>query len=168
MFIKISNLSDGDHELDFEEPVKEFDLHEPFYGSAVIKVKLSKLNNQVILNTNLDLHADLTCDRCGSNYAANLKTNYKTVYFFGKQQLGDKHDFNITYLPADTDKIYLNNDIRDYSILSVPMKKLCKADCKGLCFKCGQNLNLKKCNCPNNEIDSRWAPLLDIKNKINN
>jgi uncharacterized protein len=47
--------------------------------------------------------------------------------------------------------------------LAVPMKPLCRDDCKGLCGTCGQNLNEGLCDCEP-EIDPRWAALQELKN----
>jgi len=48
------------------------------------------------------------------------------------------------------------------------MKKLCKEDCKGLCPRCGKNLNEDNCICTEKEIDPRWEPLEKLRNKLNN
>ncbi len=168
MFIKIANLSDGDHEFDFNEPIKEFDLGEPFYGNVDIKAKISKINNQIILNMFFDIHAKLICDRCGTTFDNLLQCNYQMVYIFGSKQADDNSGFNVSYLSPNEDKIYLDKDIRDYSILAVPMKKLCREDCKGLCYLCGQDLNKGTCNCSKDKVDVRWAPLMDLKNKLSN
>lgn len=47
--------------------------------------------------------------------------------------------------------------------LAVPMKPLCREDCKGLCGTCGQNLNEGDCDCEP-EVDPRWAALRELKN----
>jgi uncharacterized protein len=91
------------------------------------------------------------------------------VYLFGQdKELNDNNDANLVYLPIETDKIDISQDVRDFCIIALPMKKLCSEDCKGLCFKCGTNLNEKECSCTKEEIDIRWQPLLDLKNKLNN
>jgi uncharacterized protein len=72
---------------------------------------------------------------------------------------------DVVYIHPDTDKIDLDKDIRDYAILAVPMKKLCSVDCKGLCPKCGNNLNEGPCNCSEEEIDPRWEPIRKLKSK---
>ena len=59
----------------------------------------------------------------------------------------DNDSIDISYLPLEADKIDITKDVRDYSLLAIPMKKLCKEDCKGLCAKCGKNLNEGNCNC---------------------
>jgi uncharacterized protein len=52
--------------------------------------------------------------------------------------------------------------------LSIPLKVLCKDDCKGLCPRCGINLNDTSCSCDTTDTDPRWAPLSKLKDESNN
>ena len=166
MNIKISNLSDGIHNYKFEEAVSELGLEEPFIENLLVDAELKKSHNQVILDTKLSIKTSFNCDRCNKNFNTVLTSSYRMVYMFGTEPV-DSGSINITYLSLETDKISIDNDVRDYALLSIPMKKLCKEDCKGLCTKCGKDLNDGDCGCQRNEIDNRWLPLLELKNKIN-
>ena len=167
MIIKISNLSEGIHHLEFDENAKDIGIDEPFFGNVNVKVELSKLHNQIILQADISANASFICDRCTKDFNTVLSSNYKMVYLFGPEP-EDNNDISVTFLPMDTDKIILDEDVRDYAVLSVPMKKLCKEDCKGLCVNCGKDLNEGDCGCQKNQIDSRWLPLMELKDKINN
>jgi DUF177 domain-containing protein len=167
MIIKISNLSEGFHNYTFDEPVDSLELNEPFFGSVKAQVELTKSLNQIFLDVAIEANVDFECDRCAVDYQTVLKTNYKMVYFFGENPDGEAEDTNVTYLAADADKISIDKDVRDYAILGIPMKKLCREDCKGLCIHCGKNLNEGECGCRENEIDLRWQPLMELKNKLN-
>jgi len=166
MMIKISNLNEGVHYLTFEGDIKELELKEPFTGKYNAEVKLNKLHNRIILDINLKTTADFDCDRCGINFNCSLQNNFQMVYLFGDSPEGNDSD-NIIYLPLDADKIKLDKELRDYAILSVPMKKLCNEDCKGLCYSCGKNLNNGSCKCETKQADHRWQPLIELKNKVN-
>ncbi len=166
MVIKVNNLSEGIHYLEFEEKINELELKEPFSGNYHLEIKLTKVHNRVILDIDFKTKAFLECDRCGVNYKANLQNTFQMVYLFGDSPEKNDSD-NIIYLAHDADKIKLNKELRDYAILSIPMKKLCKEDCKGLCFKCGKNLNSGSCNCESQQADVRWRPLVELKNKMN-
>jgi uncharacterized protein len=50
--------------------------------------------------------------------------------------------------------------------LAMPMRFVCREDCKGLCYKCGADLNEGACLCKKEETDSRLATLLDFKKKM--
>ncbi len=167
MKIKISNLSDGIHNFNFDEPAADVGLEEPFFGNISIDVELNKIHSQIVLNAKIRMQAEFECDRCTNNFTSTLTYSYKMVYLLGTEP-ENTEAINLTYLPADADKITLDFDVRDYAMLAIPMKKLCKEDCKGLCVKCGKDLNEGDCGCKREEIDERWLPLLELRNKINN
>ena len=167
MKIKISNLKDGIHNFSFEEPIGKIGLEKPFIGNILVEVELNKIHNQIVLNAQLNMNMNFDCDRCNKNVNSTLNTNYKMVYLIGTEP-EDSESINLTYLPADADKIVLDNDVRDFSLLTIPMKKLCKEDCKGLCPKCGKDLNNGDCGCNHEKVDDRWLPLMELKNKLNN
>ena len=51
-------------------------------------------------------------------------------------------------------------------LVNWPAKVLCKSDCKGICPKCGTNLNLATCDCEQGELDPRMAQFQDVFNKF--
>ncbi len=57
------------------------------------------------------------------------------------------------------DGIELNDALREYILLALPMQRICREDCKGICPACGQNRNQKDCGCHAEAIDDRWASL---------
>ncbi|MBM3157836.1 MAG: DUF177 domain-containing protein, partial [Chloroflexi bacterium] len=59
----------------------------------------------------------------------------------------------------------LSEAIRQYTIMALPMKPVCREDCAGLCPHCGRNLNLGPCKCPPAPPDARWAPLLALRSE---
>lgn len=57
----------------------------------------------------------------------------------------------------DTEQL-LHNEI----LIQWPMRVLCKEDCKGICSRCGKNLNKGTCDCDTAELDPRMAVISDI------
>ncbi|MBF8266982.1 MAG: hypothetical protein HW388_490 [Dehalococcoidia bacterium] len=55
----------------------------------------------------------------------------------------------------------LTEAVRQYFIVNLPMKPLCKEHCAGLCPRCGANLNEGGCDC-SAQVDPRWSALLDL------
>jgi uncharacterized protein len=158
--IKVSNLSNGRYDYDFEGKATDLEIYEPYIGNFRTNVVLSKFDNQIILDSETEITANLICDRCANEFHSVIKSNFKTVFLFRvnyDEAESEKED--VVFIHPDTDKIYLDSDVRDYAILAVPMKKLCSEDCKGLCPKCGKNLNEGPCNCADETIDSRWEQI---------
>ncbi len=166
MNIKISNLSEGTHEFIFEEKIENLDLEKPYYGKSKSVVVLNKLHDQIILSVSSDFKVKYQCDRCGKEFNSRLKSDYEMVYLMNEEPAETK-SINVSYLNRNADKINIKDDVREFALLSVPMKHLCKDDCKGLCYRCGVDLNKEQCKCNNDEIDPRWKPLMNLKDKLN-
>lgn len=164
MIIKLSNFEDGVHNLVFDEPVASIGLNEPFTGNVHLEVKMDKSHSQVVLKGDLKVKAILECDRCGEEYTTDLENEFQVTYLFSKQP-EETDTLNLYYLSPDTDKINITSDVKDFAQLAIPMKNLCSEDCKGLCARCGANLNTDVCKCTQSENDNIWAPLLKLKKK---
>lgn len=167
MVIKISNLELGEHLFNFLEKVENIELEDPFFGEFSTKVKLNKLTDQIIADVSSELKVEFECDRCTRKYEDKIISTYQMIYMV-KSGNYEGEDINITFITRETDKIKLDNDVREFAILSIPMKKLCKEDCKGLCPRCGVDLNFEECKCQKEDINPVWLPLLDIKDKLRN
>lgn len=162
MIIKLSNFSDGVHELVFDESAASIGLDGPFRGNIHLGVKMDKSHSQIVLNGSLKVKSDFVCDRCNEEYSTDLMNDFQVTYLFEKE-LVEAEVLNLYYISPDTDKIDLTDDVADYAQLAIPMKKLCREDCKGLCPRCGANLNIEACRCKEEEENSIWAPLKKLK-----
>ena len=105
-----------------------------------------------------DVISDIPCDRCLNNVHKefNLKFEHTLVRKLYNEE-------------ADESYILVENGLLDFEelatsdiVLELPSKNLCKDDCKGLCPKCGANLNETTCNCATKEVDPRLASLLSL------
>jgi uncharacterized protein len=56
--------------------------------------------------------------------------------------------------------------LREQVLLSLPVRTLCKPDCKGLCSHCGANRNLQPCSCDEGTNDPRWEALTGLRNRM--
>jgi uncharacterized protein len=64
------------------------------------------------------------------------------------------------------DSLLLEDVLREQVLLALPVKTLCKPDCKGLCPHCGQNRNLQACDCDEGQNDPRWEALAGLRSRI--
>jgi uncharacterized protein len=74
---------------------------------------------------------------------------------------------------ADTEIGYYQNGglaledvLREQVLLSLPVRTLCRQDCKGLCPRCGQDLNSESCTCETASPDPRWSALSDLGSRL--
>jgi DUF177 domain-containing protein len=64
------------------------------------------------------------------------------------------------------DSLLLEDVLREQVLLALPVRTLCKADCKGLCPRCGANRNNQKCNCEEGPADPRWEALAGLRSRM--
>jgi uncharacterized metal-binding protein YceD (DUF177 family) len=62
-------------------------------------------------------------------------------------------------VPPDVDRVDVTEELRQTLLLALPIKPLCEDDCRGLCPRCGINLNTGSCDCRQKTIDPRWSGL---------
>lgn len=113
----------------------------------------------------LDLTGTITCrmkcvcDRCGADFIRDfsLPVNVKLA---SEPTEGD----NPEIFPLDGNWLDLGDVLETCFILSTETKFLCREDCKGLCDRCGKNLNDGPCGC-GKEIDPRMAVLQQLLDK---
>jgi uncharacterized protein len=113
-----SDLDIDSKEIIFKKPIE-------------IKAFIEKGFNAVTVNAGLNSVAEVFCSRCLTPFETKIDKKYRFVYEVGQ----------------DDANVDISQDLREELILDFPVKPLCKPDCKGLCHKCGKNLNLEKCNC---------------------
>lgn len=102
-----------------------------FSGPVRVQAKAYKITNAVTVHLDVDAVMRLICSRCLENFKIDFKKDIDLNYPVSKNELS----------------IDLDPDIREEIILDYPIKPLCRPNCKGLCPKCGKNLNEEKCNC---------------------
>lgn len=145
MDINISNLKDGEHRYEFEEEAGEFDI-ESLDDSKKVKVEvvLYKMANQASLDINVEAGFKFECDRCLDNYTTELDSHFNLVYkyeFSGTEKNEDElKEDNLKFISPRTHTIDIKSDVRDYLLLSIPMKKVPEEE-NGVCSFCKRNVN---------------------------
>lgn len=113
-----------------------------------------------MVHINIYYKYEEACGRCLNLYESKKETvlNGKLVGETNVENEGEEE--NLIYYTDN--KLDLTEDIIDTIILNLPMKPLCSNDCKGLCQKCGINLNEEQCNCELEYVDPRFEKLKEL------
>lgn len=82
------------------------------------------------------------------------------LLFVDEDEAGEGDDCYV--VPRRATALDLSEAVREELILAVPQFVECRADCRGLCPRCGADLNLGPCNCER-EVDPRWAELTKLR-----
>ena len=120
----------------------------------------------IALNARVTLLYETLCDRCLAPITPTLVFEFsRPVAAAGSLQNEDTDE----YLIVKDRTLDLDEALLEEIFLRMPNKHLCREDCKGLCQKCGKNLNEGPCSCDKKEIDPRLAQFAKLlsKNKEN-
>ncbi|MBO5879125.1 MAG: DUF177 domain-containing protein [Clostridia bacterium] len=121
---------------------------------------------RMILSVSLDYIAE--CARCLSKVSGSFSFDLEKTVAPREILSGLDEDRLDDYAIIDDGFLDLDAGIREQLEVEFPIRFLCKEDCKGLCSKCGKNLNDGDCDCAKGEIDPRFAPLQQLLEKMKN
>ena len=126
-------------------------------------VSLMRTDHGILVKGTLNTDSELTCSRCLTLFSCPLTMNIEEEYFptidlaTGAQlPLPDEPG---CFTIDEHNILDITEAIRQYALLAIPMKPLCRENCAGLCPTCGCNLNQAPCNCPPKPVDPRWSEL---------
>ncbi len=138
-----------------------------------IEGKLARVKEDVSFSGSLSTKMQLICSRCLEPFEHQLKSEVSSYYVprsTSKAEEGQELEIHASDVDIEfysDDKIDLTQSIYDQIMLSLPIIRLCKEDCLGICSQCGVNLNIKTCNCEEEgDVDPRFAILKSIKDKL--
>jgi uncharacterized protein len=113
---------------------------------------------------------ELLCARCLEPIDQVVSRKFDLLYRPQGADAG-KEELSVTAAEAEVsyyqgDGLLLEDVLREQVLLALPLKAICREDCKGLCPHCGKNLNQEQCQCAEPHEDPRWSALKDIREKL--
>ena len=127
------------------------------------EVSMVRIDRGILVECTLHTVVAVTCSRCLTLFDYPLNLHIEEEYFptvdvvtGASLPLPDEPGY---FTIDEQHVIDLTEAMRQYAMISIPMKPLCYENCAGLCPNCGNNLNQEPCDCPPREIDPRWSGL---------
>lgn len=142
---------------------QEFRQVEPL--NVVVSAEL--VGREIHIAGHLETAVELACARCLDAVVQAVARDFDLFYrplatVAGKEEIAlGKEELEIGFYSGDG--LFLSDVLAEQVILSLPMKPICKADCRGLCPHCGANLNRERCQCVETSVDPRLSELARIK-----
>lgn len=138
-------------------------------SDAEVQGSASRKGEEVRVRGSIKTEVELLCDRCAAPVRTPLEVEFD-ARFIPRAAAADETE-NVELLADDLglatyegDAVDVDELVREQIVLALPLRNLCREDCKGLCAKCGADLNAGQCSCEQVERDPRWAALADWKN----
>ena len=153
--------------LDAERDDPTSFLHGVSFPSPMkVKGQITNASGYMVMTLTLSLDFSASCARClrpvCDTFTLDLEKTVAT-----RDQLQDVDEFRLTdYAIIEGGFLDMDEQLYEQLEMEFPIRFLCSDDCKGLCQRCGKNLNEGACDCKTKEIDPRLAPLADILAKL--
>ncbi len=159
MKVNIQSIEDGvvEYDAELDNAFIDHDIKKFYENSIKTHVVVDKFGRNYRVDIELKTSANYTCDRCLTAYINPFEAQLRQLFYVGNKEIADNED--IALLPENATEIDLTPYLMEMVLLNHPIKMVCRENCKGLCPKCGANLNIEKCQCADEATDTRWEEL---------
>jgi uncharacterized protein len=160
MKIRIPDIPDEGLTLDIEESIDTNSVLSPVSA----RLRIEKAGAEIMVRGDLRAEIKLICSRCLKEYNGKLTVPVDVVYHPVEELKDEAHLNEVKSEELDLDfysgeEIDLLDLVKEQVELNIPMKPLCDDACKGICPKCGTDLNIRSCTCSVKDIDPRFESL---------
>ena len=119
----------------------------------------------------LSTQMEQSCSRCLEPARCEIDKTFDLFFRESDEDLIDEDDIELTEEDTRTaffagTQLAIGDVLREQILLALPMKALCRVDCKGLCPVCGANRNQNTCTCSGEKFSPHMEKLLEIKRKL--
>ena len=180
MRIRIEKLKEGRLNQEFEETPESFPILKEMVDNGVCKfltplkaaLRAQLIGDIVELEGDISTAVRLDCGRCLQPFEMPIESNFALTY--SQREPSPEHsgpnqeeleltaeDMGLIYYQGE--EINLENEIQEQVILAFPLKALCRPDCRGLCPKCGADLNTAECDCDRSPSGGQFEALKSLK-----
>jgi uncharacterized protein len=166
MILDVAKIREPRHRIARTDQPSAFEADEAYRILAPVELEadLRKDHEKIRLTGSLRTVLELECSRCLEGYTLPVDTTFDLLYLPAAEAPAQGGEREVEEDDLDTafyrdGIIDLAGLVREQLYLALPMKPLCREDCRGLCPACGTNLNTSSCSCANEWEDPRLAPL---------
>lgn len=138
----------------------EFYGRKPIVRPVLAQGRVVNHAGALVLNGTARSELDLVCDRCGKKFSREKVVSLDVLLATELEQEDSEDEIFL----LDGNELDLDELVTTAFVLAMDTKNLCSEDCKGLCAKCGADLNLGPCGC-RPEVDPRLAALAQLLDK---
>ncbi|HEY2798736.1 MAG TPA: DUF177 domain-containing protein [Thermoanaerobaculia bacterium] len=134
--------------------------------------EVSRIDGGYTVDARIAYDGQLECSRCLSPYPFREDEEFTLLLSPRPSPAGSPKEVELA--PADLDTQYYDPAqpvvellpiVEERVQMALPMKPLCRPDCRGLCPTCGKDLNLGSCACVRDAVDPRWEALRTLREK---
>jgi len=170
MFLEIRELEQKPIRFEQTLPIgaipfdSEFEQQTPLVASGTAELQAS--TEEIRVRGRLSVGLQMECDRCTEPFTHEVKEEFDLIYVPAPETAPGAEiaigpgDSNVGFYEGNG--LELNDILQEQVLLALPLQRLCRPDCKGICPTCGQNRNETDCQCCTERVDDRWAALKNL------
>lgn len=164
--IYINNLNEGEHNLEFVISPEELEIDTVDIVSDVnVLARLYKSGNQIDFKITISGKFKFECDRCVEEFISDFKNEFEIIFKYDFSEIDDQtENDDIKFIPPSTRYVELKNDVRDYILLSIPMRKV-PEEKDGKCSYCSKEIQDLIIQEAKQDINPVWEKLIKAKIK---
>jgi uncharacterized protein len=170
MIIRVAEIPDEGLQIEGRDAFPH-----PFQDTAWalddVSLSVEKDADAVFVRGSLVARVPQHCSRCLEPYTATVEPQVDARFVPNPRERGEEMELGADDLETDVydnGVVDLNALLETETTLLLPMKPLCREDCRGLCPVCGGNRNVTDCRCEVRVADPRWAPLRSLAVRMSN
>jgi uncharacterized protein len=136
-------------------------------GNLAVRVHLERHGHDILVRGHFEGSLQLNCSRCLTTFSFPVESDFDLLLapapdrFTEAEEELSKADLDRDFYSGET--VNLESIVREQVLLTLPLKPLCAVTGRGLCPRCGADLNLETCQCPAEESTSPFAIIKNIK-----
>ena len=148
-----------DYSLSIDESVEDITFPDKISVTGSVK----NMAGYITLTLDADVKYETACARCLVPIKAEKSISLNKTVITNTEDFQDTE--NDDYIVSEDGYIDSDETLIEQIVLELPLRHLCKPDCKGLCPKCGADLNISECGCDTTEPDPRFDVLRKLLEK---
>jgi DUF177 domain-containing protein len=165
--------------VEFEEPARSFPALRELVDSGEfefpeqvrLRSKVIEASEMIYITGEVETRLSLACGRCLKPLLVSVSKNLALAYSRSLPEVHDDDNNEALELTAEEmgltlasgDEIDLRDAVQEQVVMALPMQPLCDPDCKGLCPRCGKDLNRGECGCSTDTDDHPFADLKKLQ-----
>lgn len=132
-----------------------------------VRASAELVEGQIRITGSLRTRLELQCARCLDVVAEEVSRDFD-LFYRPMSTISREEEVHLRLDDTEIgffqgEGLFLADVIAEQVLLALPMKVICRGDCRGHCPHCGANLNNEECRCETHAADPRLAPLARLR-----
>jgi uncharacterized protein len=174
MKLRVDDITAESRELTFAEPERDLNrilgsgpIHEyQLQGPVRVELSYYRAGTEVFIEGSVEATSSANCARCAEQFQMPTRRSFRYVLApkaIDYDGADDDRGEDLEFSQYTGDEVDLSPFVREQVLLALSVRPLCAEDCRGLCPRCGANLNQTACGCSTVAPDPRLTVLRGLK-----